>query len=143
MAGKEIVDTGGEATLVRVEEIEGMPHAAVVALFNDARSKDYDEVAEAMNFLIKDQKTRKKSGNLRESAPEIKSAFSRHSGHRLLSVFSRGRRSKTNSESRCSGIAIQEIHSQQTAGKRRLSRQGVVNPDPTRNRSSGFCLAHP
>jgi hypothetical protein len=27
---KEIVDTGGEATLVRVKDIEGMPHAAVV-----------------------------------------------------------------------------------------------------------------
>ena len=25
---KEIVDTGGEATLVRVKDIEGMPHAA-------------------------------------------------------------------------------------------------------------------
>jgi hypothetical protein len=35
---KEIVDTGGEATLVRVKDIEGMPHAAVIALFNDARS---------------------------------------------------------------------------------------------------------
>ena len=34
---KEIVDTGGEATLVRVKDIEGMPHAAVVALFNEAR----------------------------------------------------------------------------------------------------------
>ena len=34
---KEIVDTGGEATLVRVKDIEGMPHAAIVALFNEAR----------------------------------------------------------------------------------------------------------
>jgi hypothetical protein len=30
---KEIVDTGGEATLVRVKDIEGMPYAAVVALY--------------------------------------------------------------------------------------------------------------
>ena len=36
--GKEVVDVGGEATLARVAEIEGMPHAAVVSLFNDARS---------------------------------------------------------------------------------------------------------
>ena len=43
--GKEVVDVGGEATLARVAELEGMPHAAVVSLFNDARSKDYDEVA--------------------------------------------------------------------------------------------------
>ena len=57
---KEIVDTGGEATLVRVKDIEGMPYAAVVALFNDARSRDYDELVEPFNLLIKDTKTRKK-----------------------------------------------------------------------------------
>jgi hypothetical protein len=56
---KEIVDTGGEATLVRVKDIEGMPYAAVVALFNDARSRDYDELVEPLNLLIKDTKTRK------------------------------------------------------------------------------------
>jgi hypothetical protein len=58
---KEIVDTGGEATLVRVKDIEGMPYAAVVALFNDARSRDYDELVEPLNLLIKDTRTRKKS----------------------------------------------------------------------------------
>jgi hypothetical protein len=57
--GKEIVDVGGESTLARVAEIEGMPHAAVVSLFNDARSKDYDEVAETLVLLIKDKKDRK------------------------------------------------------------------------------------
>src|SRR5215831_17533083 len=51
---KEIVDIGGEATLVRVKDIEGMPYSAVVALFNDARSRDYDELAEPLNLLIKD-----------------------------------------------------------------------------------------
>ena len=58
---KEIVDSGGEATLVRVKDIEGMPYVAVVALFNDARSRDYDELVEPLNLLIKDTKTRKKS----------------------------------------------------------------------------------
>jgi hypothetical protein len=57
--GKEVVDMGGEATLARVAELEGMPRAAVVSLFNDARSKDYDEVAEKLALLIKDQKARK------------------------------------------------------------------------------------
>jgi hypothetical protein len=37
---KEIVDTGGEATLVRVKDIEGMPYPAVIGLFNDARTRD-------------------------------------------------------------------------------------------------------
>ena len=58
---KEIVDTGGEATLVRVKDIEGMPHAAVVALFNQARARDYDEIAEPLTRLIKDRKARKES----------------------------------------------------------------------------------
>jgi hypothetical protein len=58
---KEIVDTGGEATLIRVKDIEGMPYAAVVALFNDARARDYDEIVEPLTQLIKDRKARKVS----------------------------------------------------------------------------------
>src|SRR6266436_2409614 len=58
---KEIVDTGGEATLVRVKDIEGMPYAAVVALFNDARSRDYDELVEPLHLLVNDSKARKQS----------------------------------------------------------------------------------
>jgi hypothetical protein len=56
---KEIVDVGGEATLARVAELEGMPYAALVSLFNDVRGKDYDEVSETLALLIKDQKARK------------------------------------------------------------------------------------
>ena len=56
---KEIVDTGGEATLVRVKDIEGMPHAAVIALFNDARAREYDEIAEPLTRLLEEQKARK------------------------------------------------------------------------------------
>jgi hypothetical protein len=58
---KEIVDTGGEATLVRVKDIEGMPHAAIVALFNEARAREYEELFEPLNLLIKDSKARKQS----------------------------------------------------------------------------------
>src|SRR6201987_2342870 len=56
---KEIVDTGGEATLVRVKDIEGTPYTAVVALFNEARARDYDEIAEPLTQLIKNRKSRK------------------------------------------------------------------------------------
>jgi hypothetical protein len=58
---KEIVDNGGEVALVRVKDIEGMPNAAVVAIFNDARGRDYDEIAEPLTLLIKDTKSRKAS----------------------------------------------------------------------------------
>ena len=56
---QEIDDTGGEATLVRVKDIEGMPYAAVVALFNEAHARDYDEIAEPLTQLIKNRKSRK------------------------------------------------------------------------------------
>jgi hypothetical protein len=56
---KEINDTGGEATLVRVKDIEGLPYAAVVALFNEARARDYGEIVEPLTQVIRDRKTRK------------------------------------------------------------------------------------
>src|SRR5260221_11149428 len=58
---KEITDVGGEATLVRVKDIEGMPHAAMVAMFNEARARDYDEIVDPLTHLIKDSKSRKRS----------------------------------------------------------------------------------
>jgi hypothetical protein len=58
---KEIVDKGGEAALVRVKDIEGMPNAAVAAMFNEARARDYDEIAEPLTLLIKDTRGRRTS----------------------------------------------------------------------------------
>jgi hypothetical protein len=58
---KEIVDNGGEGALVRVKDIEGMPHAAIVAIFNEARARDYDEIAGPLTRLIKDPEGRKAS----------------------------------------------------------------------------------
>jgi hypothetical protein len=58
---KEIVDVGGEATLARVKDIEGMPHAAIVAMFNEVRARDYDELVAPLNLLIKGSKGRKES----------------------------------------------------------------------------------
>ncbi len=58
---KEIVENGGEAALVRVKDIEGMPNAAVVAMFNEARARDYEEIAQPLIPIIKDAKTRRTS----------------------------------------------------------------------------------
>jgi hypothetical protein len=38
-----------------------MPPAAIVALFNEARARDYDEIAEPLTRLIKNRKARKES----------------------------------------------------------------------------------
>jgi hypothetical protein len=58
---KEIADNGGEAALVRVKDIEGLPYATVVAMFNEARARDYDEIAEPLTLLIRDTRGRKTS----------------------------------------------------------------------------------
>ena len=54
---KQIVDNGGESALVRVKEIEGMPYAALVAMFNEARAREYEEIAEPLTLLIRDTRT--------------------------------------------------------------------------------------
>lgn len=45
---KQIQDEGGEATLIRVADIEGLPNERIVQLFNEARSGEYKELAEAI-----------------------------------------------------------------------------------------------
>ena len=77
---KEIIDNGGEAALVRVKDIEGMPNAAVVAMFNDARARDYDEIAEPLTLLIKDTKGRKAS-------PEIFTGRLQRLRHRFQEIY--------------------------------------------------------
>ncbi|HWI55756.1 MAG TPA: chromate resistance protein ChrB domain-containing protein [Bacillota bacterium] len=42
---KQLRDVGGEATLIRVAEIDGMSREAMVAMFNEARAADYKELA--------------------------------------------------------------------------------------------------
>src|SRR5882724_3463622 len=43
----EIQDAGGEATLIRVAQIEGTSNAAIVQMFNDARAAEYKELVAA------------------------------------------------------------------------------------------------
>ena len=58
---KEIVDSGGESALVRVKEIEGMPYAALVAMFNESRAHEYEEIAQPLTLLIRGARGRKTS----------------------------------------------------------------------------------
>jgi hypothetical protein len=54
---EQIRSGGGEATLIRVSEIEGLPHEKVVQMFNDARAKDYGElIADLTEFVRKNKK---------------------------------------------------------------------------------------
>jgi hypothetical protein len=49
---KGIRDAGGDATLVRAREIEGLPDAKLVDLFNSARAKDYTLLVKQLQSLL-------------------------------------------------------------------------------------------
>jgi hypothetical protein len=53
---QQIRDSGGEATLITVSEIENMSTEAIIALFNEARGADYDEVIAAVTQLLKERR---------------------------------------------------------------------------------------
>ena len=50
---QQIRDYGGDSTLVRAQEIEGLTRDKVIAMFNDARAKDYAELRKALQSFIK------------------------------------------------------------------------------------------
>ena len=59
---QQVRDAGGEASLLRVSEIEGLKPAAIVRLFNEARAADYDVLRAELTKLIADKKRRGKDG---------------------------------------------------------------------------------
>ena len=53
---KQIRDYGGDSTLVRAHEIEGLTKERVIAIFNDVRAKDYGELRKFLQSFIARQK---------------------------------------------------------------------------------------
>jgi hypothetical protein len=53
---EEIRTAGGDASLLRVTEIEGMDEAAIVRMFNDARKEDYEELVRDCREVTKDSR---------------------------------------------------------------------------------------
>src|SRR5262249_5614941 len=49
---QQIRDYGGDSTLVRAQEIEGLTKEKVIAIFNDARAKDYAEIRKSLQSFI-------------------------------------------------------------------------------------------
>jgi hypothetical protein len=49
---KQIRDAGGEATLIRVAEIEGMSNGEMVGRFNEARAAEYKDLAAACQEVL-------------------------------------------------------------------------------------------
>jgi hypothetical protein len=49
---QQIRDYGGDSTLVRAQEIEGLTKEKVIAMFNDVRAKDYGELRKSLQAFI-------------------------------------------------------------------------------------------
>lgn len=64
---QQIRDYGGDSTLVRAQEIEGLTKDSVIAMFNDARAKDYGELRKSLQGFI----TRRKKMGTEQAASEL------------------------------------------------------------------------
>lgn len=53
---EEIRSAGGEATLIRVAEIEGMANAEIIKLFNEARGENYRELVSECRAALKNKR---------------------------------------------------------------------------------------
>src|SRR5215472_6190886 len=64
---QQIRDCGGDSTLVRAQEIGGLNREKVVAMFNDARAKDYGALSKSLQEFI----ARRKKLDAEEAAIEL------------------------------------------------------------------------
>jgi hypothetical protein len=64
---QQIRDFGGDATLVRVQEIEGMSNEKLIALFNRTRDEDYGVIKKALQAFL----ARSKKADVEASATEV------------------------------------------------------------------------
>lgn len=64
---KQLRDAGGDATLIRVAQIEGMTSGQIVQMFNEARAAEYNDLASACRETLE----RHKKGSEGELAAEL------------------------------------------------------------------------
>src|SRR2546421_4947615 len=82
---KLIRDSGGEATLVRVREIEGLPNENLIEMFNNARDKEYAAVSRALRNLERGKKA------CTDIADELDRLTRQFRGMRAIDVFNSSR----------------------------------------------------
>jgi hypothetical protein len=64
---QQIRDYGGDSTLVRAQDIEGLTKEKVIAMFNDARARDYGQLRKALQSFI----ARRKKMDAEAAATEV------------------------------------------------------------------------
>jgi hypothetical protein len=60
---QQVRQGGGDATVIRVTEVEGLAHEQIVQMFNDARRGEYDELIRELTKLV-EQNRRKRRDSL-------------------------------------------------------------------------------
>ena len=80
---QQIRDYGGDSTLVRAHEIEGLTKERVIAIFNDARAKDYGELRKSLQSFI----ARQKKMDAEEASSELERLTRRFREVRAVDFF--------------------------------------------------------
>src|SRR5262245_41820862 len=57
---QQVRQGGGEATVIRVTEVEGLTQEQIVQMFNDARASDYDDLIRHLTKLIEQHKRKQR-----------------------------------------------------------------------------------
>ena len=92
---QQIREYGGDSTLVRAQEIEGLTKEKVIALFNENRAKDYGELRKSLQSFI----TRRKKIEAEEAASELERLT------RQFREIRAGRFFRQPARTRCSDVA--------------------------------------
>ena len=80
---QQIRDYGGDSTLVRAHEIEGLTKERVIVMFNDARAKDYGELRKSLQSFI----ARRKKMDAEETVSELERLTRRFREVRAVDFF--------------------------------------------------------
>jgi len=80
---QQIRECGGDSTLVRAHEIEGLTKDKVIAFFNDTHAKDYGELRKSLQSFI----TRRKKMEAEEAVSELERLTRRFREVRAVDFF--------------------------------------------------------
>jgi len=84
---QQIRDYGGDSTLVRAQEIEGLTQDKVIAMFNDARATDYAHLRKDLQSFIK----RRGKMDAEKAASELERLIRQFRGIREVDFFDSAR----------------------------------------------------
>jgi len=72
---QEIRSAGGDATLVRAREIEGLPNEKLIELFNTARAKEYATLREALRRALSHRRKTRSSPAVGDNLDRVRKQF--------------------------------------------------------------------